>query len=211
LLSSKVNPRKRGSEADSLFKCLAGITAMHKVDPRKFFNSLVEAWNQGRSKCEPLEIACREKRKDSAVFLFTLGSDVVAQLPIPTEILEGQNVLEEYVAAIPVRAERAQKSVDLKIMDLKPRMTGVNLRAKVVEIATPKTVHNGPGILGVVSNVLIGDETGTIRMVLWNRQIDKVSEGVLIEIKNARVESFRGELLLRVGKGGKIEIDRGRT
>jgi len=189
-----------------LFNCLASITVSHNVDPSKLFDSIVEAWNRGRSKCKRLKIACREKRKGSAVFLFTLGSDVVAQFPIPTEILKGKNGLGEYIAAIPVRAERAQKNVDLKIMDLRPKMRGVNLRAKVVEVSEPKTVHTRNGIPGVISNVLIADETGMTMMSLWERQIDMVHEDALIEIRNASVDSFRGELRLRLGKDGKIRL-----
>ena len=189
-----------------MFNCLASITISHNVDPTKLFDSIVEAWNRGRSKCKRLKIACREKRKDSAVFLFTLGSDVVAQFPIPTEILKAKNVLGDYVAAFPVRAKRAQKIVDLRITDLRPGMRGVNLRAKVVEISEPETVHTGYGIPGVVSNVLIADETGTTMMSLWERQIDMVHEGALIEIKNASADSFRGELRLRLRKDGKIRL-----
>ena len=189
-----------------MFNCLASITVSHNVDPSKLFDSIVVAWNRGRSKCKRLKIACREKRKDSAVFLFTLGSDVVAQFPIPTEILKAKNVLGEYVAAFPVRAKRAQENVDLKIIDLRPGMRGVNLRAKVVEISEPETVHTGYGIPGVVSNVLIADETGTTMMSLWERQIDMVHEGALIEIRNASADNFRGELRLRLGKDGKIGL-----
>jgi len=177
---------------------LALIAIKHSLDPGNFFNRIVEAWNLGRSKCERLKIVCREKGKDSAVFLFTLGSDVLAQFPIGTEILKGKNVLEEYVARVAVRSQPARKDVPLKIKELRPKMRRVNLRAKVVEISEPKTVHTGSDTLGVVSNVLIADETGSITMSLWNGQINLVSEGDLIEIKNARVDRFRGELQLKL-------------
>ena len=182
---------------------LALIAIRQNLDPSKFFNCILEAWNRGRSKCEAVMIACLERREDSAVFLFTLGSDVVAQFPIGTEILKGKNVLEEYVARVAVRSQPAVKDVPLKIKDLRPRMRGVNLRAKVVEISEPTAVPTGFGTLGMVSNVLVADETGSITMSLWDRRII-LSEGDLIEIRNPRVDRFRGELQLRLPRYSRM-------
>lgn len=183
---------------------LALMAIRQNLDPSEFFNCIREAWNRGRSKCEALMIACLERRDDSAVFLFTLGSDVVAQFPIGTDILKGENVLEEYVARVAVRSQPARKDVKLKIKDLRPRLTGVDLRAKVVEISEPKVVETRSGAIGVVSSVLIADETGSITMSLWNRQINQVSEGDLIEIKNARVDRFKGELQLKLPRYSRM-------
>ena len=183
---------------------LALMAIRQNLDPNEFFNCILEAWDRGRSKCEAVMIACLERREDSAVFLFTLGSDVLAQFPIGTEILKGKNVLEEYVARVAVRIQPARKDVPLKIKDLRPKMTGVDLRAKVVEISEPRVVETFSGAIGVVSNVLIADETGSITMSLWNRQINLVSEGDSIEIKNARVDRFRGELQLKLPRYSKM-------
>jgi len=57
-----------------------------------------------------------------------------------------------------------------------------------------------------VSNVLMDDETGRIRIALWNQQIGEVSEGDTVMIENCRVASFRGERQLRIGKNGKIKV-----
>lgn len=186
---------------------LAEIAARHNLDPGKFFDRIVEAWNQGRSKCDRLKITCRGKGKDSAVFLFTIGSDIIGQFPIPTKVLEGKNQIEAYVGMVSLKGRPVQREMNvrtLKIEDLRPKMSEVSLRAKVLETPEPRVVHTrlGPSL---VSNVLIGDETGTMRLVLWNRQIDTVSEGALIEIRNARVSRFRGELLLRVDRHSEIK------
>jgi len=202
-----VNPGNR-SVLDPSIVCLAQIAVRHNLDPGEFFNRIVEAWNQGRSECEYLKIVCRGKGKDSAVFLFAVDSGIVAQFPVPTDVLEGNRSIDQlqaYVEAMPVRPLRAKKGMKLKIKDLRPKMREVNLRVKVLETSEPRVVHTrlGPAL---VSNVLIGDETGTMRLVLWNRQIDIVSEGALIEINNARVTSFRGELLLRAARYAKIKL-----
>ena len=66
-------------------------------------------------------------------------------------------------------------------------MRGFNLTAKVVEVPEPNIVYNRVGFPVRVSNVLIADETGKMRMTLWNEQIEMVSEGALIEIKKGRM------------------------
>ena len=43
-------------------------------------------------------------------------------------------------------------------------------------------------------------------MSLWNQQIDIVSKGDVVKIKNGRVASFNGERQLRVGKHGRISV-----
>lgn len=57
-----------------------------------------------------------------------------------------------------------------------------------------------------VSNVKIGDETGSMTLNLWNEQIDKVHVGDIIELKNCYIARYRGELQLRLGKIGTLSI-----
>jgi len=55
-----------------------------------------------------------------------------------------------------------------------------------------------------VVNALIADETGTIRLCLWNEQIGCISEGDTIQIENARASTFKGQRQLRIGKRGLL-------
>jgi ssDNA-binding replication factor A large subunit len=57
-----------------------------------------------------------------------------------------------------------------------------------------------------VTNVLVTDETGTIQLPLWNKQIDEISVGDLIQVENANVIVFRGTRQLRVGRSGKVSV-----
>ena len=61
----------------------------HKVNANDFFTGVVKAWDRGESDCGHIHITCREKKNDSSVFLFEKGSDVLAQIPISTDILRG--------------------------------------------------------------------------------------------------------------------------
>jgi replication factor A1 len=51
---------------------------------------------------------------------------------------------------------------------------------------------------------LIADETGTIKLCLWNEQIDSISIGDTVQIENASTSAFRGERQLRIGRKGLI-------
>jgi replication factor A1 len=51
---------------------------------------------------------------------------------------------------------------------------------------------------------LIADETGTIKLCLWNGQIATVSAGDTVQIENAQVSVFRGERQMSLGKTGTL-------
>ena len=58
-----------------------------------------------------------------------------------------------------------------------------------------------------VASAMIGDETGTIKMPLWNEQIDKVNVDNMVKVENGYVSSFKGEIQLNVGKFGKLTVE----
>lgn len=57
-----------------------------------------------------------------------------------------------------------------------------------------------------VSSCVVSDGSGTIKLTLWNEQIDQVKVGDTIKIENGYVTSFKGEDQLNVGKFGKLTI-----
>ncbi|MBN1244100.1 hypothetical protein JXA31_00735, partial [Candidatus Bathyarchaeota archaeon] len=82
--------------------------------------------------------------------------------------------------------------------------THLNLKAKILDVAEPKRVVTRFGNNASVAKVLIGDETGTIKLCLWNGQIDSVAVGDTIQIENAQASIFRGEKFLSLGKKGTL-------
>lgn len=215
MLREKVRGRlRKGVSAKDrrVLEYLARIAVKCKVDSSKFLNRLVEAWNREESKSDELIIRCRKRMKDSAIFLFTAGGKVVAQFPIPTTILQGNDHLQVYmrrcVRMISARTSspKRHEGVNPKIKDFKAGMKKVSLEAKVVDIPKPHMIYTRWGTGAYVSNALITDDTGTIRISLWNRQINLVSQGDLIEVENGKVARFRGERQLRLGKHGKIGV-----
>jgi len=187
---------------------LARIAMLHKVDASEFFNCIVEAWNHEGSECEQLVIECPKRTKNSAIFLFTTGREVVAQFPISITILQGTNQLESYTETILARTSSVKnfEGVTSKIGNLKVGMKKVSLKAEVLEIPESKIVYTRYGTTACISNALIKDETGSMKMSLWNHQISMVHKGDVIDVKNGTVTWFSGERQLRLGRSGSLSV-----
>jgi replication factor A1 len=57
-----------------------------------------------------------------------------------------------------------------------------------------------------VASATLQDESGSVRITLWNEKIALVSVGARVAITNGYVDSFRGELQLNVGRYGQLTI-----
>ena len=189
---------------DRILEYLAKIA--RKYDLKDLWGSIQKAWHHGEAECHKLSIGCRERKKASAIFLFTTDQNVVAQFPIPAPLLQRINQLEPYLNQIRSSLTRGSRVRNPRIKDLKAGMKQVDLKAKVLQTPAPTRVHTKFGTTVNLLNVLIGDETGTITLTLWNQQIQMVSKGDQITIENARVATFRGERQLRIGKSATLHV-----
>jgi len=96
----------------------------------------------------------------------------------------------------------------LKISDLKDGMKRVSLAARVDEKNEPRQVNSRyKDETYTVADVIVSDETGTIKLTLWNEQIDQVEVGNTVKIDNGYITSFRGEIQLNVGKYGTMSVE----
>ena len=199
-----MHPYKEGR----ILENLAGIAMLHKVDSNEFFDRIVEAWNHDGSECGQLTVKCRKRTRNSAIFLFTNGREVVAQFPISNAILQGKNQLESYTETILARTSSVEnfEGVTSKIGDLKVGMKRVSLKAEMLEIPKSKIVYTRYGTTACISNALIRDETGSMKMSLWNQQIDMVHKGDVVDVKNGEVAWFSGEMQLRLGRSGSLSV-----
>ena len=93
--------------------------------------------------------------------------------------------------------------VDIK--DLNDGMKRVSVEAKVVDKGDPREVRSRyKDETYRIVDAVIADETGSIKLTLWNEQIEQVNVGDNIKIENGYVTSFKGEAQLNVGKFGKL-------
>jgi replication factor A1 len=148
------------------------------------------------------------KTQNSEVFLFKIYGKVAAQFPVPEEILQGNNPIKQYIETTLVDTfpDKANLKKKRGIKDLKPGMKQVSLKARVLEVPEPRRVLTKIGSDAMVTNILIGDETGSIRLPLWNEQVNTVSKGDSVRIENAYVAKFRSEQQLRIGKRGGLRV-----
>jgi len=187
---------------------LAFLSVKYEVDPDKLFYGLISAEKEQKSACGNLSIECRGNQESKSIFLLTNGPKVVAQFSIPKEfLLEKINPIKNLRKTVMLRRHMIKensRSRSFRIKDLQIGMKQINLRAKVLEITKPTLVFTRFGNYASVANASIADETGIIKLCLWNEQINNISVGNIIQIENANVSMFRGEKQLRVGKKGKI-------
>jgi replication factor A1 len=185
---------------------LAFLSTKYEVDADSLFHALISAEENRKSKCGNLSIECRGKQRNKIILLITKDSKVVAQFPVSREFLLEQNnpIKDAQKADVLCRhlMKKDREPHSLQIKDLRIGMKKVSLKAEVLEIAKPMLVFTRFGNYATVTNALIGDKTGQIKLCLWNEQIDSISIGETIQIENASISTFRGERQLRIGKKG---------
>jgi replication factor A1 len=196
------------NKTSSTAEYLAFLSAKYEVDPDRFFYALILAGENKRSKCGDLSIERRGETLDKVMFLIRTSSKVVAQLSIFKEfLLEKNHPIRDFMKTEKIHkflAKKTRQSSVLSIRDLRSGMTQIRLKAKVLEIPKPSLVYTRYGNYASVANALIADETGTIRLCLWNEQISCISAGDTIQIENARASTFKGQRQLNIGRRGLL-------
>jgi replication factor A1 len=192
----------------SILSSIAQIAANHNLDSRLLLDAFTEAWAHGESQYEKLKVECRKVDHDFATFLITCNDKVVWQFPIGIEIFKGPELFKSYFPTVSNPIRREGDSSQKHISDLRANMRGIAVKAKIVEVPLRQLVNTRYGLGAYVSNVLLADETGTIRLGLWNSQIDGVAVGDAVKIEKAKVATFYGMLQLRIGRSGTISVDK---
>ncbi len=194
----------------SIEEYLAFLSFKYTVDPDKLFHALISAENNRTARCGKLTIKCRCELQGKLVFLITNDQKVVAQFRIPKEFFrERNNPIRNLARTNMLRRrliEKSKREQQSNIGDLRAGMKQVTLKAKVIEITKPILVVTRFGNYANVANALIADETGKIKLSLWNEQIKSLTVGDIIQIANAHVAMFRSERQLRIGKKGTISV-----
>lgn len=205
---SRGRPRGKSNSHDAPLKSIFLIARKYDLNPNLLVEAFVEAWRNKISHYQSLMISCREVNQGFVTFLITKEKKVVSQFPIELEIIRNPDFLKTHIQNIPISNYAKGKVVQKhrKIEELRFGMRGVDIKAKIIEKTPRKLVITRLGTEAYVSNVRIDDETGTIKLSLWNNQIDMVHIGDEVEINNCYVSSFLGESQLRIGRKGVISI-----
>ncbi len=93
----------------------------------------------------------------------------------------------------------------MQIKDLKPKQGNIDVIVDVVDVGETREFQKF-GKPGKVANAIAKDETGDIKLTLWNEDIEKVKAGDKVHITNGYVNEWQGEMQLTTGRMGKMEI-----
>ncbi len=94
----------------------------------------------------------------------------------------------------------------MDIKDVKDGMRRVDVKGGITGLSETRDVYLRDGTKAKVADYTLTDQSGSIKLTLWNEQIDKVKDGSQVEIGNGYVANFRGELSLNVGRYGTLKV-----
>lgn len=97
-----------------------------------------------------------------------------------------------------------------KIGELKEGMRGVSVAGKVTSVGTPREFIRKDGTKGQVASVVLEDETGVVRLSLWDDDIKALGDmkvGAVIAVENGYTRAGFGGVDLNKGRLGSFKIN----
>src|SRR3989344_6075555 len=138
---------------------------------------------------------------------------------IKKKISDLSDLISREVAAYIVANELGVKILEdfskktLKINQLIPGMTSVNIVGKIIQVYSVREFDNGTR-QGKIGSLLLGDETGTIRVVMWdtnhikdlNENENATISGTVVQIFEPRFYEACSQSNKKVNLDGKCEL-----
>ncbi|KXA97496.1 hypothetical protein AKJ37_02880 [candidate division MSBL1 archaeon SCGC-AAA259I09] len=93
----------------------------------------------------------------------------------------------------------------MKASEVKPGMRNLNLNLKVINIGDINSFKNEKGE-GRVATAICEDDSGKVKVSLWNEEIDKVDKGDRIRIESGYSRLFKDEVHISAGKYGELKV-----
>jgi len=91
----------------------------------------------------------------------------------------------------------------MKVKDLKEGKVD-EIELEIVEVGEERNVRSKLGS-SRVCDVIAQDETGRIKVTLWNDEIERIKGAQRIKITNGWVKEWNNELQLSAGRYGRLE------
>jgi replication factor A1 len=96
---------------------------------------------------------------------------------------------------------------EIEIAELEPRMGDIDVTFKVLEKGDINEVTSrSDGSTHRVADAVVGDNTATVVIPLWDDSIENVEVGTTYTLKNAYTGLFQGNLRLKFGRESVLEI-----
>ncbi|MCW4034030.1 MAG: OB-fold nucleic acid binding domain-containing protein [Candidatus Bathyarchaeota archaeon] len=131
---------------------------------------------------------------------------------------EVPNFLTDETAARITASELGVKNVNkthrfkIQIKDIFSGLNDVTVSGKVVSVYPPKTFKRKDWTEGKLASVIVSDQTGTLRVVLWDNKVDWVEQGRIQRDQTIRFshgyvrEGLDGNPEIHLGDKGRIKI-----
>lgn len=97
----------------------------------------------------------------------------------------------------------------LKIKEIYAGMRDITTVGRVMKKFEPREFAKGEST-GKVCSIILGDESGTIRVVFWNEQVEQANllkENDIVLVKNAYVRENNNGREIHLGNRGEIEVN----
>ncbi|MBN2250567.1 MAG: hypothetical protein JW724_00650 [Candidatus Altiarchaeota archaeon] len=102
--------------------------------------------------------------------------------------------------------EKLPETKDLPVGEITPGMSGISTAGRVIRVYSPRPYSNG-----MLASLMLGDLSGTVRVVLWNEKSEMATElqkGDPIRIRNAYSKAgLNNEPEVHIGKYGEIIVN----
>ena len=195
----------------AIIEHLAFLSVKHSVSLAKLYHAIVSARAAGESACEELSIEYRGTAEDEAIFLITKDSKVVVQFHVAEDLLSRKNIcFDSWMDTDKIRKQISRQNAvsphSTLIQNLRHGMKKVNLEAEILETQKPQLFNTQYGNSILLTKAVISDETGKVNLCIWGEKSNSAVAGDIVQIKNARVRTFKGERQLSLGKNGTISV-----
>ena len=95
----------------------------------------------------------------------------------------------------------------VKVEKLTSNSKEVNTIVKVISKSEVRNVTSRDRLESHrVCDALVGDETGSIYLTLWDDNIDKINEEATLRLNNGYVNLLRGNMRLNIGRYGSFQL-----
>lgn len=86
-------------------------------------------------------------------------------------------------------------------------MRNVEAEGTITEIGAVREVSLRTGGVAKVADATLKDSSGSVRLSLWDSQIDAVKVGDKVSVSNGYTTTFRGDVQLNIGRYGKLAVN----
>jgi len=93
----------------------------------------------------------------------------------------------------------------MEIASIQPRQGKLEIEGEITEVSEPRP-FNKFGKEGKVANAVLKDNSGSVKLTLWNEQADQVKVGDKIKISNGWSDEYMGELQVSTGRFGSLTV-----